>query len=152
MNWINIECATLDSEWFKGEEPIDRATWLCLLRYCVGQENGGEIPGCKDWPDRKWQQLCAVTKEEVTRHSRLWFWNGESLRIWAYPSDAEAAVQKKREAGRKTALKRWERVLSSSVSDSAIAELHAEQIAKRMRKERKGKETRVSNDRNGHEQ
>ena len=65
MNWINIETTTLDSEEFVGSEPINRATWLCLFRFCAGQENGGVIVGCKSWADRKWQQLARVTQPEV---------------------------------------------------------------------------------------
>jgi hypothetical protein len=73
MIWLNLNVATLDSEEFVGSDPVERATWLCLLRYCVGQENGGRIAGCKKWKDSHWQQLCRVTLREIFREldSRL---------------------------------------------------------------------------------
>lgn len=100
MNWLNIETATLDSERFVGSEPTARGTWLCLLRFCAGQENGGTIKACATWADRKWQQLARVTQAEVKADSTLWWWVGDDLVLWAYPSDKEAEVREKRERAR----------------------------------------------------
>jgi hypothetical protein len=102
MNWLNLNIQTLDSENFLGSEPIDRATWLCLQRFCIGQENSGIIPDCRDWADRKWQQLVRITKKEVSRVCDLWSWDGNSLIVWAYPLDKEAEIQHLREIGRST--------------------------------------------------
>ena len=100
MNWLNIQTTTLDSEEFVGSDPVARATWLCLLRYCAGQENGGAIKDCKGWPDRKWQQLARVTKEEVLTDSALWHWEGDTLVLWSYPGEKETEVQHRRERAR----------------------------------------------------
>lgn len=100
MNWLNLNVQTLDSEHFLGSDPVDRATWLCLLRYCIGQENSGVIADCKEWTDRKWQQLVRVTKEEADRRCELWKWEGGTLTVWGYPVDKEDEVQRKRDAGR----------------------------------------------------
>jgi hypothetical protein len=100
MNWLNIETTTLDSEAFVGSDPTARATWLCLLRFCAGQENGGKITACKSWPDRKWQQLARVTKAEVEAVSALWSWDGEDLTVWSYPTDKQHEVQHRRERAR----------------------------------------------------
>ncbi len=97
MNWLNLNIQTLDSENFLGSDPLDRATWLCLLRYCIGQENSGAIANCKEWADRKWQQLVRVTKKETARKCDLWEWNGETLVVWGYPTDKEDEIQQKRE-------------------------------------------------------
>lgn len=97
MNWLNLNVQTLDSPQFIGSEPTDRATWLCLLRYCMGQENGGTIIDCADWKDRKWQQLVRITKDEIARESELWMWDGESVIVWGYPNDKESEVQERRE-------------------------------------------------------
>jgi hypothetical protein len=97
MNWLNLNIQTLDSENFLGSEPVDRATWLCLLRYCIGQENGGIIVDCSDWGDRKWQQLVRVTKKEAMRQCDLWAWEGNDLIVWGYPVEKEDEVQQKRE-------------------------------------------------------
>lgn len=97
MNWLNISIQTLDSENFLGCDPIERGTWLCLLRYCIGQENGGTISGCYDWSDRKWQQLVRITKKEAARICGLWAWDGDSLIVWGYPNEKEAEVREKRE-------------------------------------------------------
>ena len=97
MNWLNISIHILDSENFLGSDPIERGTWLCLLRYCIGQENGGTISGCQGWADRKWQQLVRITKKEAFRACDLWSWNGDSLIVWGYPLEKETEVREKRE-------------------------------------------------------
>ena len=97
MNWININILTLDSPEFVGSDPVDRATWLCLLRYCCGRENGGVIEDCGDWSDRKWQQLVRVTKGEVERSCALWTYDGERVTVWAYPDAKEAEVKVRRD-------------------------------------------------------
>ena len=51
MNWINIQTTILDSEEFVGSDPVARATWLCLFRYCAGQENGGVPDELHAWVD-----------------------------------------------------------------------------------------------------
>lgn len=103
MHWINISCASIDAPEFMGSEPIDRATWLCLLRYCVGMENSGRIVACRDWPDRQWQQTAGVTKAEIERGSKLWEWEGKNLIVWAYPIEQQRAQEAKRKGGRKGA-------------------------------------------------
>ena len=97
MNWLNLNIQTLDSENFLGSEPVDRATWLCLLRYCIGQENGGIIADCREWGDRKWQQLIRVTKKEAVRECDLWSWEGRDLIVWGYPVEKEEEIQLKRD-------------------------------------------------------
>jgi hypothetical protein len=97
MNWLNISIHTLDSENFLGSDPIERGTWLCLLRYCIGQENGGIITDCLDWGDRKWQQLVRITKKEAARSCDLWAWDGNSLIVWGYPIEKETEVREKRD-------------------------------------------------------
>lgn len=103
MDWINIHVSALLSHEFLGSSPIERATWLCLLRYCVTQENGGLIEKCCVWKDRKWQQICGVTIKEVKSDSGLWVWeqDGEhkGLRVKFYPVEKEKLVQQNRSAG-----------------------------------------------------
>jgi len=96
MEWLNIHSSTIDSEEFIGCEPIDRATWLCLMRYCAGQENGGIIKNCKDWRDRRWQQTVRITAAEVGRTCPLWKWNGLDLVVEFYPVGKEKEVKAKR--------------------------------------------------------
>lgn len=100
MEWLNIHTSVMDSQEFIRSHPIDRATWLALQRYCVGQENGGRIVGCKPWGDRSWQQLCRVTLREVKRSTELWHWDGQDLVVFAYPIEQEALVQVRRESAR----------------------------------------------------
>jgi hypothetical protein len=100
MNWLNLSIQTLDSENFLGSDPTQRATWLCLLRYCIGQENGGTITACAGWADRKWQQLVRVTRDEVQSACDLWQWDGETLVVWGYPIEKEGEVQQLRELGK----------------------------------------------------
>lgn len=96
MDWLNIHSSTLDSAEMVGSEPVDRATWLCLQRFCIGQENAGRIANCRSWADRKWQQLARVTLKEVSRPCDLWAWDGADLIVWRYPVDKEAEVISRR--------------------------------------------------------
>lgn len=105
MDWINLHTSTLDSAEFVGADPTCRATWLCLLRYCCGQENGGRVVDCASWSDRRWQQLARVTKREVTTASDLWTWDGDDLVVWAYPVDKEEEIQTRREIARENGRK-----------------------------------------------
>ena len=65
--YLQIPLAALDSDAFLGAEPIDRATWLCLLRYCFRQLNSGRIEGAAHWKNRKLEQVLAITREELHR-------------------------------------------------------------------------------------
>jgi hypothetical protein len=100
MEFLNLHSSILDSPELVGAEPLDRATWLMLLRYCIGQENGGTIPGCRSWKDRKWQQLARVALAEVNRPTDLWTWDGEDLHVTHYPVSQELAVRTKRDIAR----------------------------------------------------
>lgn len=101
MNWININTDTLRSEEYLGAEPVERATWLNLLAWCCVQENGGEIENCREWKDRKWQQLCGVTKNEVETECELFTFHGQNLIVSFYPDEMEKKVQTNRKNGSK---------------------------------------------------
>lgn len=92
MEWLNLHTKTLDSEEVIGSDPVERGTWLMLLRYCIGQENGGVICDCKGWKDRKWQQLVRVTHREIATKSDLWSWDGDNLVVTHYPVEKETEV------------------------------------------------------------
>jgi len=130
MNWLNLEIKTLCAEEFLGSEPIDRATWLCLMRYCAQHENGGTIKNCETWKDRKWQQLVGITTEEACRPSTLWKWKNTSLTVWSYPADKEAEVKANRANGKKGGRPKRLNDIKPSGSESV----------KRKGKEGKGKE------------
>lgn len=100
MDWLNLHTSTLDSPEVLGAEPVDRGTWLMLLRYCVGQENAGVIQNCRDWKDRRWQQTIRVTLEEIDRPSDLWKWHGNDIHVALYPLEKEAQVRNMRALGR----------------------------------------------------
>ena len=72
MDWLNIHRSTLSAEAFLGCEPVQRATWLCLLAYCADQENGGKIEGAEEWGDRKWQQVVRERAEEILEDCQDW--------------------------------------------------------------------------------
>jgi hypothetical protein len=100
MDWLNLHTSTLDSAAFLGSTPVQRATWLCVLRYCVGQENSGRIENAREWSNRKWQQLCRVTSREVAAESDLWHWEDGCLVVAYYPLEKEEEVQRNRKNGR----------------------------------------------------
>lgn len=109
MNWLNIAVSDLSSDNFISSTLEQRGAWLGLLRYCITQENGGEIIRCQHWTDLQWMQACGVTTAIVKDKSPLWNWNGDCLRVSAYPWDMEQAVKKKRAIGKRFAEKRWEK-------------------------------------------
>lgn len=102
MEWLNLHVSVLDSVEFVGCEPVEQATWLKLLRFAIGQENGGRIAGCKSWKDRKWQQLTRCTKREVGAECDLWEWDGDDLLVTFYPVEKEEEVQRMRSLGNRT--------------------------------------------------
>jgi len=102
MKYLNLEVDLLRRPEYLGSDPIDRATWLNLMAWSASQENGGVIQNCKEWPDRKWQQLCGVTLSEVHRTCELFeFDEGGNLTVLFYPRDKETEVLQKREIARK---------------------------------------------------
>lgn len=72
MEWLRIDTATIKGPEFIGATPVQRATWLCLLNYCVEQENGGVIDDCGGWGSRHWMQSCGVMLEEIEDECDLW--------------------------------------------------------------------------------
>ena len=118
MEWINLHTSVLDSPEFIGADPVDRATWLCLMRYCAGQENGGVIGDAKAWSDRRWQQLARVTLREVKRTCPLWRWDADSLRVAFYNPDKEEEVRRLRSQASNAARARWNaRTMPSGMPD-----------------------------------
>jgi len=99
MDWLNLHTSVLDSPEVIGAEPIERATWLMLMRYCIGQENSGRIIGAKTWGDRKWQQIVRVTLSETQATTQLWGWDGEDLVVTHYPLEKEKIVKGARVGG-----------------------------------------------------
>lgn len=141
MEWINIHRSVTQSAEFKGAEPLDRATWFSLLDYCCSQENDGIIEQCRDWPDRKWQQVAGVTKAEAERACDLWTWNPDgSLEINFYPHDSQKEVVSKRRAAVNTNRKlRHKRDAQRDAQRQGSG--HAQRDANEMKgKERQGNE------------
>jgi hypothetical protein len=99
VNWLNLHISVLDSPQVLRCDPVRRATWLFLLRYCISQENGGTIEDCAAWGDTSWQQIVRVKLREVRAESPLWTWEGNNLRVTFYPSEKESEVQAKRTGG-----------------------------------------------------
>jgi hypothetical protein len=100
MDWLNLHISVLDSPQVLRCDPVRRATWLFLLRYCISQENGGLIEDCAAWGDTSWQQIVRVKLREVRAESPLWTWEGNALRVTFYPTEKETEVQAKRELAR----------------------------------------------------
>jgi hypothetical protein len=100
MTYFNLELSTLRAGEFLGSEPVARATWLCVVGYCIDQENDGRIKNCRDWKDRQWQQTCGVTLEEVQKAAPLLIWEETDLVVWRYPLAHQTKWQKNRVAGR----------------------------------------------------
>jgi hypothetical protein len=119
MQWININRETLDTEVMLDVEPADGWTWLRLLSYCLGQENGGRIAAAKQWKPRMWMLGVKVAPEDVTRDCALWKWVGDDLMVEFYPHDKEREVVAKRKGGARGAKAKWHKP-PSSAKGSAI--------------------------------
>lgn len=143
MNWLNIHTDTLRSEEYLGADPVERATWLSLLGWCATQENGGLIKDAIEWKDRKWQQVCGITKAEVETESELYAFIKRDLLVRYYPGDSEAAVIAKRLAGKKGGRPRKDLKTGGKKPHGLENENHDPQVSKREAetkgKERKGK-------------
>jgi hypothetical protein len=107
MQYVNLHISVLTGAEFVGSDPLDRATWICLMTYCCLQENGGIIEDCANWADRRWQQLARVTSAEVRRTSELWKWVGEDLEVNFYPEKQEKQTRSMRKGGEIGNRKRW---------------------------------------------
>jgi len=113
MNWLNLQTSVIRSPEYVGCDPVQRATWLNLMVYCAEQENGGVIPGAASWKDRRWQQTCGVTKDEVGDQCELWSFDGDNLNLWGYPTEKEEEIQRMRESGARGGKKRAENAAKS---------------------------------------
>ena len=100
MRYLNILVSNLMSEEFIGSTPTNRATWLCLMRYCAVRENGGIIRDCGDWPNRKWVQICGVGKAEVEKPSKLWKRKNGKIVLKFYPKPQEKVTKILRKSGK----------------------------------------------------
>lgn len=105
MKYLGILTSARTAPEFVGAEPVQRATWLCLMLFCAEHETGGVVEGCKQWCDRRWMQTCGVTKAEVMVESTLFHFLGNDLTVWGYQVDYEAGILARREAGRKGGLR-----------------------------------------------
>ena len=121
MNWINIKITQLEEPEMIGAEPVQRATWLYLLKYCCTHENGGVISNARSWTDRQWLAL-GLTRSEVDQQCPLWSWgeNGDLI-VWRYPIESEQVVKAKREGGKKGGLLRGKsKVQSKGVLEGVL--------------------------------
>ena len=101
MNWLPISTSTRTSPEFIGSEPIQRATWLCLMLYCAEHETGGVIRDCASWGDRRWMQTIGSTKAEVLADCALFRFVGDDMVVWGYDPDYERIVRDKRIIGKR---------------------------------------------------
>jgi hypothetical protein len=105
MNWLNLDLAYARAPEFTGSDPVERATWLCLLFLCAANENGGVLMGAGGWTDRQWQYAAGVTLIEVMAMKNLVSWEGSDLCVWGYPKSQEATCRANRDNARKGGLK-----------------------------------------------
>lgn len=145
MDWLNLHTSILDSPEVVGAEPVDRGSWLMLLRYCIGQECGGIITDCASWKDRKWQQLARVTLAEVRRESDLWEWQGDNLVVWGYPAEKETQVRQKRETARTNGRSGGRPKTNPEETDVGYQEKPTLDISEKAEGERKEKEKEKGN-------
>lgn len=140
MKYLGILTSSRTAPEFIGTEPVQRATWLCLMLFCAEHETGGVIAGCRAWGDRRWMQTCGVTKAEVMVESTLFHFVGDDLTVWGYQDEYEASVMARREAGRRGGLRSAEVRSKHRPEPPYEAELQAQLQARLERKDRIGED------------
>jgi len=100
MVFINIHVSAIDSVEFQSADDSGQATWLKLMRFLCGQEDGDRVRGAANWTDRTWMRTCGVSRKDVNQACQLWRWDGLDLIVKFYPHEAEAAIKAKRKAGK----------------------------------------------------
>ncbi len=138
MNWLNIHTSTLRTPEFISSEPVERATWLCVLSYSAEQENGGRLLGAAHWTDRQWQQTCGVTRLEVREAVKLLRIDGDDVLVAFYPDDKEKEVRARRLNGRNGGLRSGAARSKLSSKQKGSTPSSALLQRKGMRKKRKG--------------
>ena len=138
VKFLGILTSARTAPEFIGVEPVQRATWLCLMLFCAEHETGGVIAGCRQWGDRRWMQTCGVTKAEILVESTLFRFAGNDLVVWGYQEEYEASVLARREAGRKGGLRSGEARSKHRFEAPIEAQLQAELQPILERKDRMG--------------
>ena len=141
MEWLRIDTATIKGPEFIGATPVQRATWLCLLNYCVEQENSGVIEDCGEWGSRHWMQSCGVMMEEIEDNCGLWSLEGDEgqpryLVVAFYPIQDQEKCIKLRKRAKEAGL------ASAKARAKAKADGQANGQPKGSTEERRGEETR----------
>ena len=101
MNYLNISTQMMGEDIAARADSIEVGIWVRLTLYSIDQENGGVIAGCRQWRELEWIKVCRVTAAEVSMSSGLWSWQGDDLHLWNYPTDKQAVVISRREAGKR---------------------------------------------------
>ncbi len=140
MEWLNIHASTIDSEVLQDAEPRQVAAWLFLQRYCIGQENGGRIRDCREWPELKWLKAVSVQRSDVLAPSGLWHWEANDLLVSFYPHEQEALLQSRRLGGRLGGKTRGKQLKAAARSRHA-GQSQAESQTEPERKGREGQGT-----------
>jgi hypothetical protein len=142
MQWLNLQTSMRTAPQFIGADPVQRATWVCLMLYAAEHETGGVIRNCADWKDRQWQQTCGVTKAEIEDACDLWTRDGADIVLWGYPIDKEQVVRAKREYAAKGGRVSGEARAKHEPEAQTKHMLHhmPKHMDERKGKERKGKE------------
>jgi hypothetical protein len=104
MEYINIHKSILDSMEFTAASDAQQGTWVKLLGYLCGQEQGDRIKSAKLWADRVWTKQ-AISPVILKKPSPLWQWEGDDLIVNFYPHKQEAAMKAVREGGARGAAK-----------------------------------------------
>ena len=107
MDWVPIKVQDLRTPQFLSASQADRGTWLSLLAYCAGAENGGRIKGMGEWTPQTVERVIGIGLADVETESALWSWDGVDLVVLNYPHDAERRVEASRVAGKRGAAARW---------------------------------------------
>jgi len=94
MNWLNIAVAFIRSPAFVAASPTEQATWLCVVAFCVEQENGGKIAGGADWRNCQWQRCCGVSAQAVRSAKTLLHIEGADVIVTGYPLHQEREVSR----------------------------------------------------------
>lgn len=107
MDFIWLKTSFLRSAEFLNADKDAKGTWICVMGYCVEQENHGRIVGGETWEDRQWQRAAGIDADDIKQGFPLLKIENGDVIVAGYPDDKQTEVEAKRISGIRGANSRW---------------------------------------------
>lgn len=120
LDWYPVDVVTTTGPDWLAIPPAIRGHWLALMSICAQRTNGGVFRSARQWDDRTWDRLAAMTRADVDSlvSFGLARWQNDHLRVENYDASAEGKARSRSRAGAIGAAVRWGKRESSPDVDS----------------------------------